>query len=95
MRHTRYLLPVALFLYSHPSIYAQTIQVAVASVHDGQGGYFSQWDPVQKKLLLYRDEKISGVPAARIYGTDGSEIAVYPVKDLQDTWYADVWGVAA
>ncbi|HKM68329.1 MAG TPA: hypothetical protein VJX70_14255 [Candidatus Acidoferrum sp.] len=86
---------VIFFLFTHASLQGQTIQTAIAEVNDGQGGFFSQWDAVQKKLLLYRDIKMSSAPAARMYGTDGSEMAVFPVKDLQDAWYADVWAVAA
>ena len=93
---TRYLFfAILLVCIQQRSSHAQTIQVAVAATNDGQGGYLTQWDAVQKKLLLYRDTKMASVPAARMYAADGSEVVVFPVKDLQDSWYVDIWGVAA
>ena len=89
------LLAVIFFLSVDVSVRGQTIQTAMAETDDGHGGFFPQWDAAQKKLLLYRDVTTSSFPAARMYGTDGSEIAVFPVKDLQDAWYADVWAAAA
>jgi hypothetical protein len=90
------ILSIAIFLLPiDTSLRCQTIQTALAETDDGQGGFLSQWDATEKKLLFYRDIKMSSVPAARMYGTDGSEVAVFPVRDLQNSWYADVWGVAA
>jgi hypothetical protein len=90
-------IPLALILslFVHRVGYAQTIQLAVAATNDGQGGYLPKWDAAQKKLLLYRDIKMSAVPAARMYGTDGSEVDVFPVKDLENSWYVDVWDITS
>jgi hypothetical protein len=62
---------------------------------DGKGGYWTKWDSVQQKLLLYRDTDDAAVPGARIFARDGSSIPVYPVRDLDQARYVDVWDVAA
>jgi hypothetical protein len=85
---------VLIVLLSAPVVcFSQQLRVD-PSVFDGQGGYFTKWDSVQDRLLLYRNTS-GPVPAARIFKRDGTSVAMNPVSDLQDARYIDVWDVAA
>jgi hypothetical protein len=91
----RYLTVALGLLWYQPVCVSQVIQVDGSRVNDKQGGYFARWDSMQEKLLLYRSTSASAVPAARIYGKDGTGVVVFPLRDVAESQYIDVWGVAA
>ncbi len=64
-------------------------------VFDGQGAYQPKWDSVQDRLVLYRNEDNSGTPAVRLFGPDGSNVAIYPLLDLPSALWFDAWDAAA
>jgi len=89
------LLALALAVFGYqPRSFSQAFSIAT-SILDGEGGYSWKWDSVQDKLILYRDLTDSAAPAARIFQSDGTSVAMYPLKDLPGARYIDVWGAAA
>jgi hypothetical protein len=62
---------------------------------DGTGGYFTRWDSVQDRMILYRDTSIPTAPAARIFSNNGASVPLFPLKDLVDSRYIDIWNAAA
>jgi hypothetical protein len=58
-------------------------------------GYRTKWDSAQDRLIAYRDISVADIPAARVFRRDGSSTAVYPLKDLSDARYIDIWSASA
>ncbi len=90
----RWLLIAIAVLCYQPRCAPQGFQVD-SSIMDARGGYSTKWDSIQDRLLIYRDTTASADPAARIFKNDGTSISIYPLMDLPESWYIDVWGVAA
>ncbi len=63
---------------------------------DGHGGYFWVWDTVQDRLIAYRDVNQVGVPALRLFSTEGTQsAAIAPLGDFPEARSFNIWGVAA
>jgi hypothetical protein len=87
------LLLVTILLCGLPS-YAQSFRVDPMGP-DGKGGYFTTWDIVQQRLILYRDTTDATGPAALIFSNSGAIVPVFPLHDLSNSRYVDVWNAAA
>ncbi len=74
--------------------YAQSFRVDPMGP-DSKGGYFTKWDIVQQRLILYRDTDDATAPAALIFSNSGASVPVFPLRDLSDSRYIDVWNAAA
>jgi hypothetical protein len=76
------------------SCYGQSFRVDPIGP-DGKGGYFTKWDLVQQRLILYRNTADATTPAALIFSNSGASVPVFPLRDLSDSRYIDVWNAAA
>lgn len=94
MQFKRSLVIVAALLCYQPYCASQGFRVDPLD-QKGKGGYWPKWDLVQDRLLLYRNTIDPEVPAARIFGEEGKSVAVYPLQDLSNSRYIDVWNAAA
>lgn len=96
MRHTNRGLLILIWMLCYlPCLEAQGFRVETTSDGRGDTGYSTKWDSAQDRLILYRDTSGSAVPAARVFGKDGASVPVYPLRDLTDSWYVDIWSAAA
>ena len=84
---------VALFCFQ-PCCAAQSFNVNFID-RNGHGGYWPKWDPVQARLLLYRNAYDPSVPAARIFSQDGTSVDIYLLRDLSGSKYIEIWNAAA
>jgi hypothetical protein len=69
--------------------------VQINGLNDGHGGYFVKWDSVQERLIAYRNTSDALGPAAHVYGGDGHDLPVYPVRDLAGSGALNVFDAAA
>jgi hypothetical protein len=89
------LLVASAALFLAPLSSAQGLRVDTAADGKGDSAYFVKWDSVQDRVILYRDVSSRELPAARVFGNDGSSVPIYPLRDLDESWYIGVWNAAA
>ncbi len=82
-------------LFCGLTCYAQSFRVDPIGADGKGGGYFTKWDLVQQRLILYRDTADATAPAALIFSNSGASVPVFPLRDLSDSRYVDVWNAAA
>ncbi|MGB2603829.1 MAG: hypothetical protein WBC78_09550 [Candidatus Sulfotelmatobacter sp.] len=90
-------LTIALFSAATFLVPANAQEIRV-DFHEGAGldsGYFDKWDSVEDKLILYRDIRTPGSAAVRVTSSAGSNVSVFPLKDLPDAQRMTVWDAAA
>jgi hypothetical protein len=93
-RIERWLLLAVVVLSYQPHCMSQGFRVDPFGL-DGQGGYWTKWDSVQDKLILYRNTTDSAVPGARVFAKDGASVPIYPMRDLPASRFVDIWNAAA
>jgi hypothetical protein len=72
--------------------FSQDIKIDMGS---DRGGYFSKWDAVQERMVFHRDITRSDVPAVRLFGKDGTDRSIYPLKDFPEARAFRIWGLAS
>lgn len=91
----RWLLVAGAMACCAPVCASQGFRVDPSTLDGSGGGYWAKWDSVQDRLILYRDTSDSAQPSVRIFAKDGASTAVYSLRDLSESKYVDIWGVAA
>jgi len=88
-----FVIALALICYQYCG-WSQSFRID-SSIADQEVPYFTRWDSVQNKLIMYRDLGAGGAPIAKIFKNDGSSTSFFPLADLAGTWSISLWGVAA
>lgn len=87
------LIAVLLCIFA-PPLHSQGFSVDPA-LFDGRGGFWIKWDFVQQALVFYRDSKEPQAPAVQVFEPSGSNLAIYPLRDVAQAQYVEIWSVAA
>jgi hypothetical protein len=87
------LMAVLLCIFA-PTLHSQGFSVDPA-LFDGRGGFWIKWDVAQQALVFYRDSKETQVPAVRVFESSGTNVPIYPLQDLAEAQYVEIWSVAA
>jgi hypothetical protein len=71
-------------------------KISLATFVDAdESGYFLVWDPVQDRMVAYRDVQDSTTPTLRVFSRDArSSTPIYVLKQLPDVREVSIWGVA-
>lgn len=94
MSLTRKLLSLWIVLLCCPH-FCKSQDAQLDRMNDGHGGYVVKWDTVQDRLIAYRNTSDAAAPAAHVYGRDGHNLPVYPVKDIAGSAALNVFDAAA
>lgn len=74
------------------SIFGLAQQILLPPAEKIGGAYFTKW--AEGRVILYRDVSDSGLPAVRVFSSNGTNIAIFPMKDVQGVQYVDIWDVS-
>ena len=74
---------------------AQSFDVNTTADGRGDSGYSTKWDSNHSRLLLFRDSSSPDLPSARIFGSNGTSVPIFILRDFRDARFADVWAGAA
>jgi hypothetical protein len=69
--------------------------VQIDKLADEHGGYFMKWDTVQERLIAYRSVTDAAASAALLYGGDGHNLPVYPLRDIAGSAVFNAFSAAA
>lgn len=74
---------------------AQRIMLDASAEPKGTKSYQTHWDPIEQRLICFRDVDDSTLPAAQVVWSNGSKVSLYPLKDLPGANYIDIWDATA
>lgn len=85
---------LVLALWSVPA-QPQLLKLDSADDRKGDTGYVPHWDPVQDRLLAYRDTSDSALATARVFDSSGNSVPLFLLRDFPGAKSLHVWAAAA
>jgi hypothetical protein len=83
---------LAIFLFLYP-VTTMGQEMTFDTSADGRGdtGYSIKWDSEQSRVVLFRDVSVATLAAARVFGVDGSQVSIFPLKVIPGAQFLDIW----
>jgi hypothetical protein len=80
-----------ILLASSTRVLAQRMSFDISGEPKGAKSYQGYWDPVDHRLIWYRDVDDPSLPAVQIQQPNGDKVTLYPLKDFSGANYIDIW----